>query len=74
MTMVEKTKWSSVGLALLGYALFEYPIISLFKGSDAIFSIPSVFLFLLTAWILFILMVFRLTKRFDQLDNDSDDE
>jgi hypothetical protein len=43
-----------VGLFLLGWLLFSYPLLALFNGGGAVFGIPLLYAYLFGAWALLI--------------------
>ena len=49
-------------LFLLGWLIFNYPIISLFNHELFIFGIPILFVFLFFAWILIIIAMVFITR------------
>lgn len=52
-----------IGLFLLGYLLFNYPLISLVNLPVLIGSIPVLYAYIFGAWILLILLVALVTGR-----------
>ena len=51
-----------MGLFLLGFVLFNYPIISLFNLDVFWFGIPALYLYAFAAWFLLIVLVVIITK------------
>jgi len=62
MTTDELKTRRLVGLFLLGCALFNYPILSLFNLPASIFGIPLLFAYMLVTWALLIVFIFLVTK------------
>jgi hypothetical protein len=46
-----------VGLFLLGCALFNYPLLSLFNGSATVLGVPLLYAYLFSAWVLLIVLL-----------------
>ena len=46
-----------IGLFLLGYLLFNHPIISLFNLPHMVLGIPLLFGYIFSAWVLLIVLV-----------------
>jgi hypothetical protein len=51
-----------VGLFLLGWALFNYPLLSLFNLETMIFGVPLLFFYVFIGWTLLILLAAIATK------------
>ena len=51
-----------VGLFLLGWALFNYPLLSLFNLKAIIFGVPLLFFYVFTGWTILILLAAIVTK------------
>ena len=51
-----------VGLFLLGWALFNYPLLSLFNLKTMIFGVPLLFFYVFTGWALLILLAAIVTR------------
>ena len=51
-----------VGLFLLGFILFNYPIISLFNLDTYWFGIPVLYLYVFGSWFLLIMLIILITK------------
>ena len=51
-----------VGLFLLGWALFNYPLLSLFNLKTMIFGVPLLFFYVFIGWTLLILLAAIATK------------
>jgi hypothetical protein len=51
-----------VSLFLLGWVLFNYPILSLFNLPVAISGIPLLFVYVFVTWALLIVCIFLVTK------------
>jgi len=54
-----------VALFLLGVLLFNYPLLSLFTGSERVLGIPVLYLYLFTAWIALIGLMALIIERTD---------
>jgi len=52
-----------IALALAGMLAFNYPLLFLFGGSALVFGIPVLYLYLFTAWGLFILLAALIMER-----------
>ena len=50
------------GLFLLGFILFNYPILSIFNLEIFWFGIPMLYLYMFTAWFLLILLIGFVTR------------
>jgi len=46
-----------IGLFLLGYLLFNHPIISLFNLPDMVVGIPLLYAYIFAVWVLLIVLV-----------------
>jgi hypothetical protein len=62
MTTDELKTRRLVGLFLLGCALFNYPILSLFNLPVSISGIPLLFAYVFVTWALLIVFIFLVTK------------
>ena len=51
-----------VGLFLLGWILFNYPLLSLFNKEVLVFGIPVLYVFLFTSWALLIFLMILATQ------------
>ncbi len=51
-----------VGLFLLGFVLFNYPIVSLFNIEAALFGIPVLYYYCFCAWLLVIVLIRYVTR------------
>ena len=52
-----------IGLFLLGYLLFNYPLISLVNLPALVTGIPLLYAYIFGAWVLIILLVALITSR-----------
>lgn len=52
-----------VGLFLLGWLLFSYPLLALFNGGGAVFGIPLLYAYLFGAWALLIALTALAAER-----------
>jgi hypothetical protein len=52
-----------VGLFLLGYLLFNYPLISLFNLKQLVFGIPLLYAYIFGVWLLLIVLVAIIASR-----------
>jgi hypothetical protein len=43
-----------VALAVLGFLLFDYPLLSLFSSDERVLGVPVLYAYLLTSWTLLI--------------------
>ena len=62
MTPTARKNKRLVGLFLLGWALFNYPLLSLFNLKVMIFGVPLLFFYVFTGWILLILLAAIVTR------------
>ena len=51
-----------VGLFLLGFVLFNYPVISLFNLNKFWFGIPILYLYVFGVWLILVLLIVLITK------------
>jgi TRAP-type C4-dicarboxylate transport system permease small subunit len=51
-----------MGLFLLGCALFNYPILTLFNRRTTLFGIPLLYLYLFIIWAIIIVAIMLITK------------
>ena len=62
------------GLFVLGFILFNYPILSIFNLEAFLFGIPMLYLYLFSVWMLLIILiafVTRVTRYRDALPSSS---
>ena len=52
-----------IAVFLLGTALFNYPILSLFDKSAAVLGVPLLYVYIFTAWALVIALVAWIAER-----------
>ncbi len=50
------------GLFLLGFLLFNFPIISIFNVPSFVFKIPVLFIYIFSIWAIFIVLIMLLTR------------
>jgi len=50
------------GIFLLGFILFDYPILSIFNVETFLFGIPLLYLYMLIVWLLLILLIVFVTR------------
>jgi hypothetical protein len=62
MTGTERTK-RLVGLFLMGYLLFNHPLISLFNLPRMVFGIPLLYVYIFGAWFLLIALMAMICSR-----------
>jgi hypothetical protein len=43
-----------VALAVLGFLLFDYPLLSLFSSDERVLGVPVLYAYLLTSWVLLV--------------------
>jgi heme/copper-type cytochrome/quinol oxidase subunit 2 len=51
-----------VGLFLLGFVLFNYPVISLFNIDKFWFGIPILYLYVFGVWFILVMLIVLITK------------
>lgn len=51
-----------VGLFLLGFLLFNFPILSLFNLKVIVFGIPLLYLYIFSIWFIFIVFIYLITR------------
>ena len=74
MTPTARKNKRLVGLFLLGWALFNYPLLSLFNLKSMIFGVPLLFFYVFTGWILLILLAAIITKTRSRPPSKPDDQ
>lgn len=52
-----------VALALLGFLLFNYPLLSLFSSEDRLLGVPLLYAYLFTSWAVVIALVALVIRR-----------
>lgn len=57
-----------LGLFLLGWFLFSYPVLTIFNLPDLVLGVPLFFLYLFTAWLVLMLLVFMFAVHSDTAD------
>lgn len=62
MTPTARKNKRLVGLFLLGWALFNYPLLSLFNLKVMIFGVPLLFFYVFIGWTLLILLAAIVTR------------
>ncbi len=62
MTPKDRKNKRLIGLFLLGFVLFHYPLLALFNLEATIFGMPLIFFYIFTAWALLILLAAIATK------------
>jgi hypothetical protein len=50
-------------LALLGFLLFNYPLVSLFSTDGTLLGVPTLYAYLFASWALFIAMVALVVRK-----------
>jgi hypothetical protein len=50
-------------LALLGFLLFNYPLVSLFSTDGTLLGVPALYAYLFASWALFIAMVALVVRK-----------
>lgn len=50
-------------LALLGFLLFNYPLLSLFSTEGTLLGVPVLYAYLFTSWALFIALMALLVRK-----------
>ncbi len=55
-----------VALFLLGGLLFNFPLLSLFTGSDRVWGIPLIYFYVFAAWAAIILLMALIIERRDR--------
>lgn len=62
MTPTARKNKRLVGLFLLGWAIFNYPLLSLFNLKVMIFGVPLLFFYVFIGWTLLILLAAIVTR------------
>ncbi len=57
-------------LFLLGWMLFNYPILSLFSLNRLVFGIPPLYLYIFSVWVFMILAVALITRIKENMPDD----
>ncbi len=57
-------------LFLLGWVLFNYPMLSLFSLNRLVFGIPPLYLYIFSVWVFMILAVALITRIKDNTPDD----
>jgi hypothetical protein len=52
-----------VALAVLGFLLFDYPLLSLFSSDERVLGVPVLYAYLLTSWALLIALMALAVRR-----------
>lgn len=52
-----------VALALLGFLLFNYPLLSLFSSEDTVFGVPVLYAYLFASWGLLIALMALVVRK-----------
>ncbi len=63
MAEPEKRAPRVVALCMLGWLLFNYPIMALFNVPAAVFGIPVLYVYIFTAWALLIVLMALAVER-----------
>ena len=63
MTRENKKNKRLVGLFLLGFLFFNYPLLSLFNLRSYVVGIPLLYLYIFSAWTVLIVMMIITTTR-----------
>ncbi len=50
-------------LALLGFLLFNYPLVSLFSTDDTLLGIPTLYAYLFASWALLVALVALIVRK-----------
>jgi hypothetical protein len=53
------------GLAVVGWILFNYPIVGIFNKSTWFFGIPSAITYLFLGWLVFVVLIRQLVEPID---------
>jgi hypothetical protein len=53
----------SAALCLVGWLLFNYPLLSLFNGAGTWFGIPLLYAYLFAVWMLFIVLLALIAEK-----------
>ena len=64
--MAKKTSWREprlVALFLLGFLLFNYPLLVLFNKPTTLFGVPLLYAYLFSAWICLIVLAAVVMER-----------
>ena len=62
-----------VGLFLLGFVLFNYPIVSLFNIDSEMLGIPIIYHYCFGAWLLLIVLIRYVTRNHGRVSNHPSD-
>jgi len=62
MTLDSAISHRLFGLFLLGFILFNYPILSIFNLETFLFGIPMLYLYVFSVWMLLIILIVVVTR------------
>jgi uncharacterized membrane protein len=63
MDRLERRAQRLVALCMLGWVLFNYPVLAVFNVSGSIFGIPILYAYIFLAWALLILLMALAVER-----------
>ena len=76
MTKDDIRGYRLIGIFLLGFVLFNYPLISLFNLPSRVWGIPLLYAYLFMGWLLLIVLTVLITRTrrpsIDHLEIDGD--
>lgn len=68
----QRAKWMS--LSILYVVLFTFPFVEIFNRTTSVLGVPLLILYLLLAWFLFILAMYRFSRRLGGDEKAASDE
>lgn len=60
-----------IGLFLLGFVLFNFPVIQQFSTPYLIFNVPSLFSYIFATWLVLVIGVARISEELDRTPGEN---
>ncbi|MEO0339877.1 MAG: hypothetical protein AAF242_11740 [Bacteroidota bacterium] len=61
--MRKQLRWQLISIFIIGMLLLNFPIVNLFAAPKLVFGIPTLYLYLMIAWLLIIFMTRHMIDR-----------